>query len=67
MPLSGKELLKQAKKRGWVLERVNGSHHHLCHSKSNHILTIPIHANKDLGKGMEQKLLKKMEDVENDK
>jgi len=67
MPLSGKELLKRAKKKGWTLDRINGSHHQLKHPKSNHLLSIPVHANKDLGKGLEQKLLKKMEEIENDK
>ncbi|WP_390864303.1 type II toxin-antitoxin system HicA family toxin [Enterococcus hulanensis] len=27
MPLTGKEILKLAKKHGWIMVRINGSHH----------------------------------------
>jgi predicted RNA binding protein YcfA (HicA-like mRNA interferase family) len=44
------------KKDGWTLERVNGSHHIMA--KGNKTMTVPVHANKSLGKGIESKLLK---------
>jgi predicted RNA binding protein YcfA (HicA-like mRNA interferase family) len=56
MPLSGKQLVKMLKKDGWTLERVNGSHHIMA--KGNKTMTVPVHANKSLGKGIESKLLK---------
>lgn len=56
MPLSGKELLKLLKQHDWILIRVTGSHHILC--KGNKRLTLPVHGNKSLGKGLESKLLK---------
>ena len=56
MPLSGKELIKQLKKQGWTLDRVNGSHHILI--KGSKTVTIPVHGNRSLGKGLESKLLK---------
>lgn len=58
MPLTGKQLLKLAKKNGWEHVRTNGSHHIL--KKDGQIEIIPVHANKDLGKGLEQQLLKRL-------
>jgi len=63
MPLSGKELLKLAKKEGWQVIRVNGSHHRLQHINTKIKMTIPVHANKDLDKGLEKKLLQEIEDL----
>ena len=60
MPLIGKDLLKLAEKNGWRVIRVNGSHHRLEHIETKMEKTIAIHANKDLKKGIEQKLLKQL-------
>ena len=59
MPLSGKEMLKLAKKNGWVLERISGSHH-IVIKKGYQPTSIPIHGNKDLKKGIENKLKKEL-------
>jgi len=56
MPLSGKDLIKLLKQNGWELNRVNGSHHVMI--KNSQTLTVPVHRNKSLGKGLESKLLK---------
>lgn len=58
MPLTGKELAKIAKQNGWREIRVTGSHHHFVKDGFSTIVTIPIHGNKDLKKGLEQKILK---------
>lgn len=57
MPLSEKDLIKLLKKDGWVIDRINGSHHILIKGKDS--VTVPVHANRSLGKGLESKLLKK--------
>ena len=57
MPLTGKDMSKLLKKHGWVKERQKGSHHHFY--KDGIWVTVPIHSNKDLGKGLENKILKK--------
>ena len=57
MPLSGKDLVKLLEAAGWVLVRINGSHHILV--KGSLSVTVPIHGNRSLGKGLEQKILKK--------
>ena len=58
MPISGKEMLKRYKAAGWQVLRIRGSHYHLV--KDNKFETIPVHKNKDLKKGIEQKLLKNL-------
>lgn len=59
MPLSGKEILKEAIKIGWVEVRNNGTSHHIV-EKNGESVSIPVHGNKDLHKGLEQKLVKQL-------
>ncbi len=56
--LSGKELAKLLEKNGWQLLRVQGSHH--IYGKANTIvrLSVPIHGNKPLKRGLLHHLLK---------
>lgn len=56
--MSGKEFVKKAKKAGWQLERVNGSHHILKHPEKSDLLSVPVHGNKDLKKGIYSRLKK---------
>lgn len=56
MPLTGKEMLKLLKKNGWKERRHEGSHHHLY--KNGVRVTVPVHGNQTLGRGLEQKILK---------
>lgn len=58
MPISGKKMLALAKKSGWVLERISSSHHIV--SKDDIHVSIPIHKNKDLKKGIEHTLKKQL-------
>ena len=56
MPLTCKEMLKLLKKHGWKVERQEGSHYQLF--KNGKRITVPVHSNKDLKKGLEQRILK---------
>jgi predicted RNA binding protein YcfA (HicA-like mRNA interferase family) len=56
MPLSGKEMLKLYKTAGWVVISQESSHVKI--GKGELRETIPMH--KDLRKGLEQKLLKRL-------
>lgn len=56
MPLTGKDMLKLLKKHGWIERRKKGSHHHLF--KDGVRITVPVHGNQDLGKGLEDKILR---------
>lgn len=50
-----KDLLKLLLDNGWVLKRINGSHHFL--QKGDKTETIPVHG-KDIPKGLLNKILK---------
>jgi predicted RNA binding protein YcfA (HicA-like mRNA interferase family) len=41
-------LLQYILAAGWVLDRINGSHHMM----TNGVITVPVHGNRDLGAGM---------------
>ncbi len=56
MPLSGKEMKRLFEKNGWIELRQKGSH--LIMGKGNERETIPMH--RELKKGLEQKLLKRL-------
>ncbi len=56
MPMSGKEMLKLFKQRGWVELRQKGSH--VVVGKDSLRETIPMH--KELKKGLEQSLKKRL-------
>jgi predicted RNA binding protein YcfA (HicA-like mRNA interferase family) len=58
MPISGKEMVKLYLAAGWIIHHIKGSHYRL--EKAGEHETIPVHGNQDLGKGLEQKLLKRL-------
>ena len=54
--MTGKDLVKKLKNDGWVLERINGSHHIM--RKDGITVAVPVHAGKDLPIGLLNQLLK---------
>lgn len=50
--VSGREFARLAERHGWQLLRVNGSHHIYGKSGSIVRLSIPIHANRPLKRGL---------------
>lgn len=48
--VSPKKIIKILKKKGFVLDRVKGSHHIYYHSKDKKRVVVPMHK-KDLPKG----------------
>lgn len=50
MPVSGKKIMKMLLKRGWSKKSQRGSHVKLV--KGSKQTEIPVHGNKDLGKGL---------------
>jgi predicted RNA binding protein YcfA (HicA-like mRNA interferase family) len=56
--ISGKQLAKLLELHGWVLSRINGSHHIYTHVGEVTRISIPIHANKDLKIGLLKHILK---------
>jgi len=59
--LTGKELTKLLEKHGWILLRIQGSHHIYGKPGSIVRLSIPIHSNQPLKIGLLKHLLKMAE------
>ncbi len=59
--ISGKAFLKFLKALGFIVVRVNGSHHRLKHP-DNRVTTVPVHKDQDLPKGLLRKIIR--EDLE---
>ena len=59
MPMSGEDMLKLFEKHGWHKARQKGSHVILVKT-GERTETIPMH--RELKKGLEQKLLKRLKD-----
>lgn len=54
--MTGKELIKLLQKQGWVLDRIQGSHHILV--RGDQTLTVPVHGHNDLKKGTLHAIMK---------
>jgi predicted RNA binding protein YcfA (HicA-like mRNA interferase family) len=55
--ISGKEFTKLLEKKGWILKRIHGSHHIFSHPDKIEIISVPVHKNEDLKKGLQRKLM----------
>jgi predicted RNA binding protein YcfA (HicA-like mRNA interferase family) len=55
--LSGKDFVRLLEKMGFVVVRVNGSHHRMRH-EDGRVTTIPVHKNDDLPKGLMRKIIR---------
>lgn len=64
--VSGKEFAKVLERLGWALLRVQGSHHIYGREGSDARLSIPIHGNQSLKKGLLRHLMKMGGISEND-
>ena len=56
--VSGRDFARMIERRGWILLRVNGSHHIYGKSGSVVRLSVPIHGNKPLNTGLLRHLAK---------
>jgi len=55
--LSPEKLARVLEKRGFILDRVRGSHHAYCHPDLDITVTIPFHK-KEVGKGLLIEIMK---------
>jgi predicted RNA binding protein YcfA (HicA-like mRNA interferase family) len=55
--ISGKAFLKFLHAIGFLVVRVNGSHHRLKHPDGR-VTTVPVHKNQDLPKGLLRKIIR---------
>ena len=59
--ISGKDFIKLLLSIGFVVIRINGSHHRLKHPDGR-ITTVPVHKNNNLPQGLLRKIIR--EDLE---
>jgi predicted RNA binding protein YcfA (HicA-like mRNA interferase family) len=52
--MSGKEVIRKLEAEGWTLARIAGSHHIM--QKNGKGVPVPVHGNKDIGKGLIAKI-----------
>ncbi len=57
-PVSGKRFCRTLERRGWILLRINGSHHIYGRPNSPLILPVPVHGNDDLPTGTQRALMR---------
>ena len=57
MPMTPQEMIQYLKKHGFKAKGGNGSHQKMYNPKTNRTTEVPMH-NKDLGKGLEHKILR---------
>ncbi|MDQ2718650.1 MAG: type II toxin-antitoxin system HicA family toxin [Bacteroidota bacterium] len=55
--LTGKEFLKLLEKKGWLLKRINGSHFIYSNPEKVEVISVPVHKNDNLKKGLQKKLM----------
>ena len=63
--ISGKEFIRFLETLGFVVVRVNGSHHRLRHPDGR-VTTVPVHKNDDLPKGLLRKIIREDLEIELD-
>jgi predicted RNA binding protein YcfA (HicA-like mRNA interferase family) len=56
--VSGRDFARMVERRGWTLLRINGSHHIYGKAGSTVRLSIPIHGNQALKRGLLRHLAK---------
>jgi predicted RNA binding protein YcfA (HicA-like mRNA interferase family) len=56
--MSGRDLAQLLEQHGWTLLRIQGSHHMYGKAGRKVRLSVPIHGNRPLKKGLLQRLLK---------
>jgi predicted RNA binding protein YcfA (HicA-like mRNA interferase family) len=56
--ISGKRMCRILEERGWVLDRINGSHFVYRNPTSGRSVTVPVHGNKDLKPGTQRSIMR---------
>jgi predicted RNA binding protein YcfA (HicA-like mRNA interferase family) len=57
-PVSGKRMCKALEARGWVLARIEGSHHVYIRQRSPRTIPVPVHGNRDLKPGTQRAIMR---------
>ena len=56
--LTGKAFCRLLEKRGWQLKRIKGSHHIYAKEDISVRLSVPVHGNKTLKRGLQRHFMK---------
>ncbi len=64
--VSGKELARLLKKKGWELKRIKGSHHVYVRPENPARISIAVHGNRPLKMGLLKHLMKLAEILEDE-
>jgi len=64
--LSGKDFAKLLERRGWILQRVNGSHYIYSKEGNPARISLPVHRNLPLKVGLQKHLMKIAEIIESE-
>jgi predicted RNA binding protein YcfA (HicA-like mRNA interferase family) len=56
--VSGKEMCKVLERRGWILDRVKGSHHIYTRPGATRPISVPVHGNKTLRPGTQRSIMR---------
>ena len=57
--MTGKEMVALFRSKGWTIDRIHGSHYVM--KKNRQVEVIPVHRHKELAKGLEAKLKKRLD------
>lgn len=58
--ITGKQLMRALRKAGFVVIRIQGSHHRLRH-RDGRVTTVPVHAGETIGPGLLGQILRDCE------
>ncbi|RLJ33865.1 putative RNA binding protein YcfA (HicA-like mRNA interferase family) [Chryseobacterium sp. 7] len=56
--MKSRQLHRMVKKSGWLHIRTDGSHY--IYEKNGKTYPVPFHGSKEVGKGLEKKIIKEM-------
>jgi predicted RNA binding protein YcfA (HicA-like mRNA interferase family) len=56
--VSGKRMCRILTQRGWILARINGSHHIFRHPTTGRQTVVPVHGNSDLKPGTQRGIMR---------
>ncbi|MEK7129673.1 MAG: type II toxin-antitoxin system HicA family toxin [Patescibacteria group bacterium] len=56
--ISARKVIKVLKKKGYILDRIHGSHHVFSRESDQKSVSVPVHQGRDLGRGITLAILK---------
>jgi predicted RNA binding protein YcfA (HicA-like mRNA interferase family) len=56
--VTGAEAIRKLRRDGWILDRIQGSHHMLIHPVKTGTISVPVHPGRDLAPGTLRKIIR---------